>query len=308
MKNKGFRIQDSGFRTVLSLFLTLYSLLFMSCNPEASWTTKNVTITIEEKMVSAGYVECGFSTDKEAYYLVACEPAKEGIDPMENQKQFMNLALDSADIAYKEWRHDLWEDGEFNVAPFASHSLQYGNINKFFTNLKPGTKYWIYAFVVDPDKITPVGTLYLKTITTPDSSMVDVHFEYRVTGLWDYIYPLNPDGKINNHFPYLAATVDSLTLVEYFEGVPPELYFTTYFERIADYNYTDEVRYGVNVVYNDGFSSQVGFEEGHTYYTAIVSFDGFIGNNVIYRFVWTGEDFQAYFTDEDSIVDDGENG
>ena len=287
----------------------LFVIMLPSCNPEASWTTKDVTIEIKPERPSAGYVECTFTTNKEAYYLVACEPATPGYDPTapQNQKPFMNLALDSAHIEYEQWRHYLWTSGESNVAPFASHSLQYGNSVKFFTNLKPGTDYWIYAFVVDPDKIVPVGKLFLETIHTSDTSIVDVHFEYRIKGRWDYIYPLNPDGKINNHFPYLASTVDSITLVNSWENVSPEQYFTDYFLFIADNNLTDNVRYGINVVFNDGCSSQIEFEQGHTYYTAIVSFDGFIGNNVIYKFTWTGEDFQAYFTDEDSIVDDGED-
>ena len=291
------------------IVLTVVALCATSCNPEASWTTKDVTIQIAPYTVSAGYIECAFTPNEDAYYLVACVPAREGYDPLDpkNQKQFMNLALDSADIGYKEWRHDLWEEGEFNVAPFASHSLQYGNIVKFFTNLKPSTDYWIYAFVVDPVKEQPAGKLYLKTISTPDTSVVDVHFEYRVKGLWDFIYPLNPDDKINSHFPYLAATVDSLTLAVSFEGISPEDFFNDYFTDIAKDNRTDEVRYGVNVVKNDGSGKSIPFVEGHTFYTAIVSFDGFIGNNVIYKFTWTGEDFEAYFKDEDSIVSDGED-
>ena len=59
----------------------------------------------------------------------------------------------------------------------------------------------------------------------------------------------------------------------------------------------------MSVVYNDGYSSEEAFEEGHTYYTAIVSFDGFIGHNVIiYRFTWTGEEMEAYFKQQQSIV------
>ena len=64
----------------------------------------------------------------------------------------------------------------------------------------------------------------------------------------------------------------------------------------------ENIHYGVSVVYNDGYLSEEAFEEGHTYYTAIVSFDGFIGNNVIYRFVWTGEEMEAYFKQQQSIV------
>ena len=48
-------------------------------------------------------------------------------------------------------------------------------------------------------------------------------------------------------------------------------------------------------------------EEGHTYYTAIAGCDGVVDGGVIYKFRWTGEDFETYFKDEDSIVSYGEN-
>lgn len=282
---------------------------FIACNPDAKWETKDVTITIAPATISAGYIECSFATDKEAYYLIDCVPAVEGYDPTlpENQKQFMQLAIDSANAEYLQWRYDLLKAGEFNVAPFASHCLQYGNIDHFFTNLTPDTDYWIFAFVVNPDKLQPAGRLYLQRVTTTDHSVVDVKFEYRVRGYWDYIYPINAsDGKINNHYPYLAGTVDSLYLADE-QKMTPEEYFTYLFMSYSAWDLQSVIRYGTNVVYNDGINSDAEFEEGHTYYTAIVSYDGFMGNNVIYKFTWTGEDYEAYFTDEDSIVFDGED-
>lgn len=276
--------------------------MLSSCNPEAQYETKDVAITISPSTISAAYIECSFTTDKEAYYLIACEPAQPGVNPMEHQKPFMMLALDSANTEYIMWRYDQLTAGEFNIAPFSSHCLQYGNIDHFFTNLIPDTDYWIYAFVVEPEKIQPAGKLFMQKVRTQKTSVVDVHFEYRIRGYWDYIYPLNPDGKINNHFPYLAATVDSLTLVDYWGGISPEQYFSEYFQAIADVNAKDQIRYGVQVVYNDGYNTDELFELGHTYYTAIVSFDGFIGNNVIYRFTWTGEEMEAYFKPTQSIV------
>ena len=72
-------------------------------------------------------------------------------------------------------------------------------------------------------------------------------------------------------------------------------------------NESDMIRYGVNVDLHDGRLGDLFFKEGHTYYTAIVGLDGFIGNNVIYKFKWTDEDFEAYFKNEDSIVDYGED-
>lgn len=296
-------------RGVVVFLMAVIALLATSCDPQAKWTTKDVTVDIDVFTVSAGFIECSFRPSDDAYYLIACEPARPGFDPLnpKNQKQFMTLALDSAEVEYIAWRHNLLKEGEFTIAPFASHCLQYGAIDHFFTSLEPNTAYWIYAFVVDPEKGEPVGKLFLKSVTTTQHSIVDVHYEYRVQGLWDYIYPLNADGKINNHFPYMASIVDSLTLAEDLDHISPEEYFNDYFLTISKVDPASNIRYGVQVVKNDGMNSYVEFEEGHTYYTAIVSYDGFIGNNVIYKFTWTGEDFAATFTDEDSIVSDGEN-
>ena len=292
------------------LLLCPLALLFLSsCDPEAKWTTKNVTIGINPRIVSAGHIECEFAPDKDAYYLVACVPAREGYDPTapENQKQFMTLALDSANQEYIHWRDWRLQNGEFNVAPFSSHSLNYGTVELSFTNLRLKTDYWIYAFVVNPKTLEPAGKLFLITVTTAETSVEDVHFDYRVRGYWDYVYPINPDGKINSHFPYLAATRDSIYLATEWNNITPEEYFAQLFLNYAEYNATDQIRYGIHVENHDGVDSDFWFEEGHTYYTAIVSFDGFIGNNVIYKFTWTGEDYDEYFTDEDSYFSDWED-
>lgn len=280
--------------------------MLSSCNPDAPWTTQNVSVRMHARVVSAGYAEVSFSTDRDAYYFIDCVPVREGENPLEHPKQFMMLALDSAYTAYIEWRNWLLKEGEFNIAPFSSHMLQYGAVDRFFTNLKPETDYWVYAFVVNPEKLEPVGKLYLETITTTDHSIMDVHFEYRVRGLWDYIYPLNPDKNINNSYPYLAATQDSAYLTDV-EKQSPEEYFSSLFDMLAKAGAVSDIRYGVQAVQNDGINSFVLFEQGHTYYTAIAGFDGVVGGGVIYKFTWTGEDFEAYFTDEDNIVTYGKD-
>ena len=302
LKVRGERMKVKG----ISVLCILYSVFFASCNPDAPWTTQDVTVRMHAKAVSAGYAEVSFSTDKDAYYFIDCVPVREGENPLDHPKQFMMLALDSAYTAYIEWRNWLLKSGEFNIAPFSSHMLQYGAVNHFFTNLKPETDYWVYAFVVDPQKQVPVGKLYLETITTPDHSIMDVHFDYRVRGQWDYIYPLNPDGKINNSYPYLAATRDSVYLADEAQQSPEE-YFSDLFDFLAEMNYVKDIRYGVQVVLNDGVDSDVLFELGHTYYTAIAGFDGVVGGGVIYKFTWLGEDYEAYFTNEDNIVTYGED-
>lgn len=283
------------------LIFAVFGVLFTACKPEAKWETEDVTIQMNVQTVSAGFAECSFSTNKEAYYLVAIQPAEEGFDPMKNQKQFMMLALDSANSVYLNWRYWQLKEGEFNIASFASHSLQYGETEHVFTNLIPDTDYWIYAFVVNPETLKPVGRLSLTTIRTAIISTYDVHFDYRVRGQWDYIYPIDASGHIDNRFPYMAATRDSVFLAEYMKQ-SPEDFFTTLFVNYALYDIKEAVLYGVHVVKNDGLNSEEIFQVGHTYYTAIVSFDGFMGNNVIYKFTWTGEDCDLYMTEKDNII------
>lgn len=270
---------------------------------------------MEVKTVSAGFIECNFSTTKEAYYLIAIEPAREDYDPMAHQKEFMMLALDSANVEYIQWRNWLLKNGETNIAPFASHALQYGDVNHFFTNLEPSAEYWVYAFIVNPDKLQPAGKLYLARLKTKEESSVNVFFEYRVRGYWDYIYPVDTLGNIYDQFPYMCATRDSLEILE---QLPESERSTVQLDTVAMWYFSDYfldfmqpgadvtplLNYGVKAVENDGGSSYLCFEKGHTYYTAIVAWDGVMGNNVIYKFTWTGEDYEDYFKNEDSFIYD----
>ena len=289
-------------KKISRLWILILCLLagLASCNPDAKWTTKDVNIDVWVQNVSAGFVDCVFSTDKEAYYLVAIEPVREGFNPMSQQKQFMQLALDSAYAAYINWRKSLLDAGEFNVAPFSSHALQYGDVNYFFTGLHPDTDYWIYAFVVNPDKMIPAGKLYLQTIRTEKTSQVKIHFEYRVKGYWDYVYPLNDYGNINDYFPYVGTTRDSLEIAE--SHLEPKKYFRAWLQNLYDHPEQAVVVYGVKAVENDGYDSHLMLEKGHTYYTAISAFDGPVSqSHVIYKFLWEGEDTDYYFCEKDSL-------
>ena len=289
---------------ILCFVLCVLSFTFFSCDPEARWETENVDITISVKTVSAGFIECSFTTSKEAYFLIAIEEVRDDFNPLAHQKQFMMLALDSANREYINWRHDLLKDGEFNVAPFASHSLQYGSTDHFFTGLLPNVEYWIYAFVVDPSTLKPCGRLHLLRVQTTGESIMDVHFEYRVKGVWDYIYPMDSTGNVFGQFPYIATTRDSLELVEEAANnelvTDPNTYFTIWmFERFLSPEKAD-IFYGVKAVENDGVGSHLFFREGHTYYTGIGGFDGSFKQMTIYKFKWEGPETELYFHDTDS--------
>ena len=289
-------------KTKVFFGLSLLAVFFFSCSPEAPWEKSDVNVTMNIKTISAGFVECSFSTDKDAYYLISIMEPWEDYNPVANSKQFMQLALDSAYAEYLLWRNDLLRAKEFNVAPFASHSLQYGDVNHFFTGLLPQQDYWVFSFPVDPQTMQPAGTLKLIPITTLEDSKMDVHFEYRVKGLWDYIYPVDSVGKINEHFPYIATTMDSLTLAKesIFTLEEVAYYFVLWStERFLIPEQAD-VHYGVHVVKNDGDESSEVFEPGHTYYTALSGYDGSFRQTTIYRFKWTGDSCDYYFHDTDS--------
>lgn len=284
------------------LLCALFTGILCSCGTEAPFETENVEVRMDIINYSAGFVECDFSTKKDAYYLIAiCEPW-EDYNPVANSKQFMQLALDSAYAEYLFWRNDLLRNKEFNVAPFASHSLQYGNVKHFFTGLLPETDYWVFAFAVDPVKMKPAGPLVLNHVLTLEDSKMDIHFEYRIKGQWEYIYPVDSVGKIYEDFPYFFTTRDSIDLAKDSCYSLEEVagYFVWWsVERFISLAETN-VKYGVYADKNDGILSDAAFEKGHTYYTALSGYDGSFRQTTIYRFKWTGDSCEYYFHDTDS--------
>ena len=285
-----------------SLILCLILILHAACSPEAKWVDSDVSVEIVTENISAGFVECHFTTDKEAYYLIAITPADKTYDPMTQQKQFMLLAIDSANLEYLKWRNLLLQQGEFNVAPFASHMLRYGTTHHFFTGLQANQDYWVYAFAVNPETLKPIGRLNLITVHTADKSNMDIHFEYRVKGIWDYIYPVNSDGNLMTNFPYIATTRDSISLNQdrhlYGDSIAYKE-MMAWIDTLFTYPEQARILYGVQVIQNDGDNSYLTFEEGHTYYTALSAFDGKFDHATIYKFVWYGEQTEYYFMDTD---------
>lgn len=281
------------------IILLLLALLSWSCDPNAYWVNdEGLKVQMTVETVSAGFVECSFSTDKEAYYLISIEKVSDDYDPLTHQKQFMMLALDSANLQYLAWRNRLLKEGEFNIAPFSSHSLKYGPTKHFFTALTPETDYWVFAFAVNPETLQPISTLTIQKVRTTAESVIDAHFEYRVKGAWDYIYPVDSKGNILANFPYIATTRDSAEL----GGDPkyaPYIFFIEWTYMMHEVPEMAKIRYGVQVVENDGLNSYLAFEENHTYYTFISSYDGYMTDSTIYRFVWQGDSTNYYFVDTD---------
>jgi hypothetical protein len=283
-------------------------LFLLGCKPDkVVYYTEDVTVDIQVKQVSAGYVNVEFSTDEKAFYLTGIHQVREDIDDIHKvAKQFMLLALDSAYVDYLFWRNQQLQDMAPFVADFASYSLQYGNTNRYFTLLSPSTTYWVYAFVVDPNSNKPTGTLFVETITTDSTSQVSMWFEYRVEGQWDYVYPKDTLGEINSYTPWVGETIDSITLREQGRENPGE-YFLALFDKVYNGDY-DRILYGIYAHENDGEgdgTSRTRFEMGKTYYTGMSSLDAPLtyplNKNTydIYRFTWTGDSTKLYFTPAD---------
>ena len=302
-------LRENNFSFVRTLLLCVWLAAFAACNPDAVSYTEGVVIEIDVQKVSAGFAQVRFSTNKEAFYLISIQPTKEGVDPQKIAKTFMLLSLDSAYVDYLYWRnHQLQEMVPF-VADFSSHSLQYGDIQHFFTLLQPSTEYWVYAFVVDPQTNKPAGQLFIETITTDSTSTIPVQFDYRIDGYWDYIYPKDSTGEIISTIPWVGETIDSISIREGGWRVPGEYFF----ERFKNVYYEDYERilYGIYAHENNGESdgtSATHFKEGTTYYTAMAALDAPLvfplPKNIynIYRFTWEGEDTDILLTPENSSL------
>ncbi|MBR5442904.1 MAG: hypothetical protein IKV22_00780 [Paludibacteraceae bacterium] len=301
-------LRNRGNLGVLALVMGVWIISFSACNPEVVAHTKDVEITIDVEQVSAGFAQVRFSTNKEAFYLISIQPTQEGVDPQKIAKTFMLLSLDSAYADYLYWRNKQLQQHIPFVADFSSHSLQYGDIKHFFTLLQPGTEYWIYAFVVDPNTNKPAGKLFLETITTDSTSTIPLQFEYRVDGYWDYIYPVDSTGEVVSTIPWVCETIDSITIREGGWRVPGEYFFS----RFKDVYYEDYERilYGIYAHNNDGVgdgTSSTYFQEGVTYYTGMAALDAplvfplprHIYN--IYRFTWHGDSTNLYLTPAQSL-------
>lgn len=303
--SKGERLKVRGMFGLMVLSIFIFQFSIPSCRPLPTYETDDVTIASSIRVLSSGFVEVNFTTDRDAYYLIGIEPVQHGYNPAlpEYQKQFMTLELDSANQAYLDWRRGLLQDGVFTIASFASHCLQYGETDYFFTGLRPGTDYWVYAFVVDPEKMQPKGKLHMITVTTTNQSTVDVHFEYRLKSGWDYIYPLDSTGHhIQAHFPYVCATVDSLDIVA--SGKTPQAFFQDSLNHLLEHPAKADTKYGVFArdLYLEILIEQISQDEldlHRTYYTAIAGFDGMICHPTIYRFRFD-KDQEKYFYDTDS--------
>lgn len=276
------------------LILIFATLLAFSCSTEAKYGTK-ATIDIKVKQVGAGYCEVAFTPSEITWYYASIKEMENGYNPAShNKKNFMNLTLDEAYMEYIIWRHGMLEQGVPFIADFASHALAYGDLNRFEYYLKPDTDYLIYCYVVDPASNKPTGELFTQQIHTEPVTKNHVYYEYRIKGHWDYVYPKNGEGKIIENIPWIGFTRDEQVVSA--SGKTPREYFTDLYNKQLE-SKEGTVWRGMYAHQNNGFgdgTSETLFISGHTYYTAVMTFDGPLSDLVIFRFTWTGTDMDLY--------------
>jgi len=283
------------------IVLALLSALLAGCSEYAPYKTKNVSLDIQILDVSAGYANISITPSKNTFYYAGLmELDSNQAVPAQDDYNFMYLQLDQANIDYLEWRHDLLKDDVPYIASFVDHVLYYGNVEHTIVHLVPGRSYLVYAFVVDPETVKPVGNMYCKSFTTTDSSYKKINFDYRIDGWWDFVYPLDSTGLVNSCHPYMVYTVSQDSLLADFDNDTVKEYHKPYVYiglRLATYNYVttayeeNRIEYGVYSAsheYAEYAPDSVVFEPGKTYYTGIFSADGMLNHKQfqIYKFTW----------------------
>lgn len=315
----------------------IVAMMFSACDYNAKYTTKKVKLTMTQKRVSAGFAQFEFETDRPAYFLSGITQVNE-TTPLEGvffyQEKFKTLMLDEAYIDYLEWRHDLLNEAVHDITEFHDHTLNYTSAKRTFQFLQPNTRYIVYGFVVDPILREPAGDLQAVEIYTDAESHLMISFSYRVNGFWDYIYPQletyymldnpvyrdpitgeevedsgEPEIRVSydleTEVPWVGALVDSVWLRE--QGWShPGAYFIDTFTHVSNALAQEKtgVHYGIYARNNDldSETSDIQFEQGHTYYAGMATLDGPLLNSdgrpvcyAIYRFRWDGDSTKLYF-------------
>lgn len=294
---------------IFKIILACAALCATSCimNIKPYFATEDVTLDMKVLRTGAGFchvkveVKAYDGTTDEAWYFLGIYPEEEC---PKSDEELMNLAVKEAKAEYDQWKKKY--DDSFMIADFASHSLKYGDAETFFNYLEADSDYRVFCFVMNPETEKPVGKLYSEKIHTEYFSKLDVCFDYRIKDHWDYIYPKDrKSAKLISDVPWVAMTADSLDIRRSGVEAPDEYFVAKYDEQIADKSL--RILYGMYAYNNDGvgdMGNAVCFEEGHTYYTAIATFDGWLADYAYYKFTWTGPGMEILLTEEDDCYGD----
>lgn len=162
----------------------------VSCriSPEYGVSGTKINLEIKPENVCASYLTVGVKLDDDRnYYYVGAIPVSD-YDVREDNVHFMQLCMDSLYVDYVNWRYDLLVESEKYIASFESHYLYYGNAEISVLELKPETKYLVFAFCVNPDTKEPVGEMYWQHVTTKKFSRNDQTFQIKFTDKKDGAY------------------------------------------------------------------------------------------------------------------------
>ncbi|MCR4909708.1 MAG: hypothetical protein K5909_00295 [Bacteroidales bacterium] len=268
-------------------------VLLSGCMTESKYHLLGVEFDIQVTEVTRGYIHAYFYPSKVAYYVTGCMPVNDDYDPVDKADQFMTLMVDSLYIDYLNWRYDYLRNQEDFVADFASHSLQYGDSEKYFQNLQPDTDYWVYAFVVDPGTKEPFDMLWLQEVHTDSLSVNRIWFDTRVQGSYFYMYPRDKEGgEILEHYPYTGGIVDAIDLLEAVPllGITTEQRLDRYSEKTYQLAVEYDILSGITYTGVKQINYSGRFKPGHIYYIILGELQGGIVNRAYYRFVYNPAD------------------
>lgn len=278
-------------------------------NIKPYYTTDDATLEMKVVRFGAGF--CHVKVDAQAYggfsdevwYFLGTSLEQ---DCPKDDQQLMDWAVRNAKEKYEAWRKEQEKSDPIVIADFASHSLRYGDTETFFNYLESDNDYLVYCFVMDPETEKPVGKLYKEKIHTSYFSDLNVDFDYRIKGYWDYIYPKDKkSGDLVSNIPWIAKTADSLDIRKSGAEIPYDYFMDIFDRKIKERSM--RILYGMYAYKNDGIGDlgeAVCFEKGHTYYTFIASFDGWLADFAQYKFTWTGPDMEIVLSQKDDCYGD----
>lgn len=266
-------------------------ILLGACTTKSKYHLYSAELDIELLDITPGYIYARFYSTEVTYYVTGCMKVNDQYDPVGKPRQFMTLMVDSLYQDYLRWRYDYLKDQEDYIADFASHSLQYGESEKYFQNLEPCTNYWIYAFVVDPDKKEPsTDVIWMETVTTDSLAIHRAYFDTRIQGTYFYMYPRSEEnGPILEDVPYTGVVVDSASVADIYPPKTPDSFMAS-LDRYLDMTYISAVELKTlpSITYTG--VKQVNYsgrwEHGKVYYILTGEIQGGIVNRAFFRFVY----------------------
>jgi len=274
------------------ILLAVASLALFSCQKTSTdFVNKatNITLSVREKSISAGYAKVGVTLDDErVYYMCGITPAYNYIVKEDNSR-FMQLCIDYEYVQYINWRYMFLEKDEPYIASFADHCLNYGNDDRAFSGLEPNTKYLVYAFCVNPDTMTPMGEMSYEYLTTTEIIKSDLTFKVRFDQKEDG--PFITVMPSNDTEPYIWDYVETEETIREFGSI--EAYAEQSIQMYKEMGLADALRVTGFATYN----AQDYLQEGYKY-TLIVS--GYDSGRTTDFFTW---EFEYPFVQEGVVLD-----